>query len=82
MRDLPPAPNLDDDDPQQRLAEERQRLLADLYDLEQAFHAGRLSRRDHDRLRAEVGGDLALVLDQLERLGAAGTDTPAAGVTA
>ncbi len=82
VRDLPPASNLDDDDPQQRLAEERQRLLADLYDLEQAFHAGRLSRRDHDRLRAEVGGDLALVLDELERLESTDSGVPAAGVTA
>lgn len=69
VRDLPP-PLPGDDDPHQHLLEERQRLLADLYDLEQAFHSARLSRRDYDRLRGEVGGDLALVLDDLERLGA------------
>lgn len=69
MRDLPP-PAAVDEDPHHHLLEERQRLLADLYDLEQAFHSGRLSRRDYDRLRGEVGGDLSLVLDELERLDA------------
>lgn len=78
MRDLPPPP-AGDDDPHQHLLEERQRLLADLYDLEQAFHAGRLSRRDYDRLRGEVSGDLSPILDELERLDAGEPEAVPAG---
>lgn len=74
VRDLPP-PAPADDDPHQDLREERQRLLADLYDLEQAFHSGRLSRRDYDRLRGDVGADLSLVLDELERADVVDSET-------
>lgn len=49
------------------LVEEKVRLLSDLYDLENDFHAGKVSGRDYRRLRAQVEAELSTVLDRLDR---------------
>ena len=70
LRDVPrhAAPQGEDDG----LTETRLRLLADLYDLDATFHAGRVSHRDFARLRSEVETDLSEVLRQIDAREAAG----------
>ncbi len=53
------------------LDEGRLRLLADLYDLETTFHAGRVAHRDYRRLRDEIERELAAVLRRIDAVEAA-----------
>ena len=79
-RDIPPRPV---ENPELRHLERRRQILYDnLKDLQFEFHQGKLSDEDYQSLKAGFLGDLAGVMDSIERLetAAGGTEKrPAAG---
>jgi len=69
-RDIPPAPL---ENPELRHLERRRQILYDnLKDLQFEYHQGKLSDEDYQSLKAGFLGDLAGVMDAMERLETAG----------
>ena len=65
-RDIPPAPI---ENPELRHLERRRQILYDnLKDLQFEFHQGKLSDEDYQSLKAGFLGDLAGIMDSIERL--------------
>ena len=80
-RDIPPLPH---ENPELRHLESRRQILYDnLKDLQFEFHQGKLSDEDYQSLKAGFLGDLAGIMDAIERLEAApalpGKQRPAEG---
>lgn len=68
-RDIPPAQV---ENPELRHLERRRQILYDnLKDLQFEFHQGKLSDEDYQSLKAGFLGDLAGIMDAIERLEAA-----------
>ena len=65
-RDIPPAPL---ENPELRHLERRRQILYDnLKDLQFEYHQGKLSDNDYQSLKAGFLGDLAGIMDTIERL--------------
>lgn len=65
-RDIPPPPH---ENPELRHLERRRQILYDnLKDLQFEFHQGKLSDEDYQSLKAGFLGDLAGIMDAIERL--------------
>jgi hypothetical protein len=65
-RDIPPPPL---ENPELRHLERRRQILYDnLKDLQFEFHQGKLSDEDYQSLKAGFLGDLAGIMDSIERL--------------
>ena len=80
-RDIPPAPL---ENPELRHLERRRQILYDnLKDLQFEFHQGKLSDEDYQSLKSGFLGDLAGIMDAIERLETAperpGKQRPAEG---
>ena len=68
-RDIPPQPR---ENPELRHLERRRQILYDnLKDLQFEYHQGKLSDGDYQSLKAGFLGDLAGIMDAIERLEAA-----------
>ena len=66
-RDIPPLPV---ENPELRHLERRRQILYDnLKDLQFEYHQGKLSDEDYQSLKAGFLGDLAGIMDAIERLG-------------
>jgi hypothetical protein len=69
-RDIPPPPL---ENPELRHLERRRQILYDnLKDLQFEYHQGKLSDEDYQSLKAGFLGDLAGVMDSIERVESAG----------
>ena len=69
-------------DARERLAEDRRAALRALRELEFEHGAGHVSDADYDDLRARYEGETAMILSELDRLGAPKTAVPAAAAPA
>lgn len=82
-RDIPPLPT---ENPELRHLERRRQILYDnLKDLQFEYHQGKLSDEDYQSLKSGFLGDLAGIMDAIERLETAparsGKQQPAEGKT-